>query len=308
MFEFRVTRRAVAPLAVMVLALGAAACGGDDDDSASTEGGSGEGDGVTIALLLPESATARYETQDRPLFEAQVEELCPDCEIIYSNADQDAAEQQSQAEAALTNGADVLVLDPVDGASAGSIVSQAEAQDVPVLAYDRLIPDAPIDYYISYDNQRVGELQAPPLPEHLAAFAPAQLHRYRIPARKATALVRICRTFDPERLRRLPPDAAAARLERERGIGPYSVGVVWTQGLGRFDRGIVGDLGLLKVCSAIEGRWVEAEDTARILGRYEEWAGLACVYLMAGASRGLVPLKLTRPEVRRERVKARYAA
>ena len=168
MFEFRVTRRAVAPLAVMVLALGAAACGGDDDDSASTEGGSGEGDGVTIALLLPESATARYETQDRPLFEAQVEELCPDCEIIYSNADQDAAEQQSQAEAALTNGADVLVLDPVDGASAGSIVSQAEAQDVPVLAYDRLIPDAPIDYYISYDNQRVGELQAEALTEHLA--------------------------------------------------------------------------------------------------------------------------------------------
>ena len=80
------------------------------------------------------------------------------------------------------------------------------------------------------------------------------------------------------------------------------------EGLGRFDRGIVGDLGLLKVCSAIEGRWVEAEDTARILGRYEEWAGLACVYLMAGAGRGLVPLKLSRPEVRRARVRARYAA
>jgi len=64
----------------------------------------------------------------------------------------------------------------------------------------------------------------------------------------------------------------------------------------------------LKICSAIEGRWVEPEDTARILARYEQWAGLACVYLMAGASRGLVPLKLSRPEVRRERVKARYAA
>ena len=86
------------------------------------------------------------------------------------------------------------------------------------------------------------------------------------------------------------------------------MGVVWTQGLGRFDRGIVGDLGLLKICSAIEGRWVEPEDTARILARYGEWAGLACVYLMAGASRGLVPLKLSRPEVRRERIRARYAA
>ncbi|HKH06255.1 MAG TPA: sugar ABC transporter substrate-binding protein [Acidimicrobiales bacterium] len=169
MFQSRPTRRALAPLAVMVLALGAAACGGDDDDEdAATGGGSGEGDAVTIALLLPESSTARYETQDRPLFEAKVEELCPDCEIIYSNADQDAAEQQSQAEAALTNGADVLVLDPVDGASAGSMVAQAEAQDVPVLAYDRLIPDAPIDYYISYDNERVGQLQAEALTERLA--------------------------------------------------------------------------------------------------------------------------------------------
>jgi 3-methyladenine DNA glycosylase/8-oxoguanine DNA glycosylase len=157
-------------------------------------------------------------------------------------------------------------------------------------------------------TESVGDLQAPPLPHHFAGFAPAELYRFRLPARKATALVRICRTFDPERLRRLPPDAAAARLERERGIGPYSIGMVWTEGLGRYDRGIVGDLGLLKICSAIEGRWVESEDTARILGRYEEWAGLACAYLMAGASRGLVPLKLTRPEVRRERVKARYAA
>jgi 3-methyladenine DNA glycosylase/8-oxoguanine DNA glycosylase len=154
----------------------------------------------------------------------------------------------------------------------------------------------------------VGALQAPPLPHHLGRLAPAELYRFRLPARKATTLVRICRSFDPERLRSLPPDAAAARLERERGIGPYSVGVVWTQGLGRYDRGIVGDLGLLKICSAIEGRWVDAEETAALLARYEEWAGLACVYLMAGARRGLVPLKLSPAEVRRERIRARYAA
>jgi 3-methyladenine DNA glycosylase/8-oxoguanine DNA glycosylase len=157
-------------------------------------------------------------------------------------------------------------------------------------------------------TNQVDGFHAPPLPHHFAHFAPAELYHYGLPARKATALVRICRTFDPERLRFLPHDAAAARLERERGIGPYSVGMVWTDGLGRFDRGIVGDLGLLKVCSAIEGRWVDADDTASLLARYGEWAGLACVYLLAGASRGLVPLKLTSPEVRRERVKTRYAA
>jgi DNA-3-methyladenine glycosylase II len=161
---------------------------------------------------------------------------------------------------------------------------------------------------IRASTEAVGGLQAPPLPRHLARYAPAELYRFKLPARKATALVRMCRTFDPERLRRLPPDAAAARLERERGIGPYTVGLVWTQGLGRYDRGIVGDLGLLKVCSAIEGRWVDTDDTARLLARYEEWAGLACVYLMAGVGRGLVPLKLSPAEVRRERVRARYAA
>jgi len=157
-------------------------------------------------------------------------------------------------------------------------------------------------------TERVDRLVAPPLPHHIAGFAPAQLQRFGLPARKATALVRICRAFDPERLRRLPADAAAARLESERGIGPYSVGFVWTQGLGRYDRGIVGDLGLLKICSAIEGRWLEPEDTARILARYGEWAGLACVYLMAGAARGMVPLRLSPPEVRRERIRARRAA
>jgi D-xylose transport system substrate-binding protein len=164
MFEVRSVRRALPPLIAVALLATAAACG-DDDTSA---GGDGGGDGVTIALLLPESETARYESQDRPLFEAKVEELCPDCDIIYNNADQDAASQQSQAEAALTNGADVLVLDPVDSVSAASIVGQAEQRDVPVVSYDRLINDAPIDYYISYDNERVGELQAEALTQRLA--------------------------------------------------------------------------------------------------------------------------------------------
>ena len=177
----------------------------------------------------------------------------------------------------------------------GQLITSREARSIEW----RLIRDT---------TKRVGRLQAPPLPEHLAPFSPAELYRYRLPARKATALVRIGDERACIAFALLPADAAATRLEQERGIGPYSVGVVWTQGLGRFDRGIVGDLGLLKICSAIEGRWVETEDTARVLGRYEEWAGLACVYLMAGASRGLVPLKLSQPEVRRERIKARRAA
>ena len=122
-------------------------------------GGGGGGGGQTIALLLPENHTPRYEAADRPDFEAKVKELCSDCKILYSNATQDAAKQQNQADAALTQGADVMVVDAVDAGSAGSIVTKAKAQDVPVVSYDRLITNSDVDYYVSYDNARVGKLQ-----------------------------------------------------------------------------------------------------------------------------------------------------
>ncbi|HVY77704.1 MAG TPA: sugar ABC transporter substrate-binding protein [Solirubrobacterales bacterium] len=129
-------------------------------------GGSGGG-GPKIALLLPESKTSRYEAHDRPEFEEKVEEICDDCEIIYSNANQSTSEQQSQAEAALTQGANVLVLDAVDATAVGSVVKKAREEGVPVVSYDRLILGAPIDYYISFDNEKVGELQAETLSEKL---------------------------------------------------------------------------------------------------------------------------------------------
>jgi D-xylose transport system substrate-binding protein len=152
-----------------VLAAGVllAACGDDDDDGGGGGGGGDGGGGGTIALLLPESKTARYESQDRPNFERKVQELCPDCDIIYSNASQDAAKQQQQAEAAITQGAEVMVLDPVDAASAAAMVTRANQSDVPVVSYDRLITDADIDYYISFDNVRVGRLQGESLTKKL---------------------------------------------------------------------------------------------------------------------------------------------
>jgi D-xylose transport system substrate-binding protein len=154
---------------VGVMALGLAACGGDDDDNGGGDSGGGGdgGGGGTIALLLPESHTARYESQDKPNFERKVKELCSDCDVIYSNAGEDVARQQQQAEAALTKGAKVLVLDAVDAASAGAIATKAKAQDVPVISYDRLITDADIDYYISYDNAGVGKLQGDSLVKKL---------------------------------------------------------------------------------------------------------------------------------------------
>jgi D-xylose transport system substrate-binding protein len=158
-------RGAVVAFAALVIGLGLAACGGDDDD----DDGGGGGGGGKVALLLPESKTTRYEAHDHPEFEANLKRHCPDCELIYSNANQDASQQQDQVEAALTEGIDVLVLDPVDSASAAAMVTLAEQQDVPVISYDRLILDSPdVDYYVSFDNVRVGELQGEALVKKLA--------------------------------------------------------------------------------------------------------------------------------------------
>ncbi|MDO8105608.1 substrate-binding domain-containing protein [Isoptericola sp. b441] len=115
---------------------------------------------TVIALLLPESKTSRYESVDRPVFERVVAERCPSCRVVYANAGQDAARQQAQAESALTEGASVLVLDAVDAAAARSVVDQAEARGVRVIAYDRPIADAPVDYLVAYDATLVGRLQA----------------------------------------------------------------------------------------------------------------------------------------------------
>jgi len=115
-----------------------------------------------IALLLPETKTARYEADDLPMFKAELTKDGYDVtNMIYSNANQDASAQQQQAEAALTNGAKVLVLDPVDSAAAAAIADAAKAQNVPVISYDRLITgSANVSYYISFDNVQVGKLQA----------------------------------------------------------------------------------------------------------------------------------------------------
>jgi D-xylose transport system substrate-binding protein len=164
-------KKVVLWLAVIALLVGIAAvltsCAAPT--TTAPTGGAPAAKTLKIALLLPETKTARYETQDRPLFEAKVKELDPNIQILYSNANQDAAAQQSQAEAALTNGANVLVLDPVDSAAAASIVTKAAAQKVPVISYDRLILNAAVDYYVSFDNALVGKLQGTALLDKLKA-------------------------------------------------------------------------------------------------------------------------------------------
>ncbi len=168
MSDARTPLRVLIALAGTVAALGLAACGDDDDGGSGESGDESSGGSGKIAFLLPESQTARYESQDKPLFEAKVDELCPDCEILYQNADQDVAKQQQQVEAAVTEGVDVIVLDPVDSTASGALVNRAKQAGIPVVSYDRLILDADLDYYVSFDSSEVGNQQGTALAGKLA--------------------------------------------------------------------------------------------------------------------------------------------
>ena len=138
-------------------------------------------------------------------------------------------------------------------------------------------------------------LSEPPTTSTLAAAAPFELRRLGLHERRGAAVVRLCRSLELERLHELPTDAVVRRLERERGLGPWSAGVVCLEGLGRYEHGLVGDLGLVKLVRRLSGRrTVETWETAELLEPYGEWAGLASVYLLAGFGRDLIPLPAAR--------------
>ena len=146
----------VGVIALIGLSLTACSTGSGNaggDESATTKG--------VVALLLPEKNTARYEAADRPFFEAKFTSLCPDVDLIYSNAGNDVASQQQQAEAALSKGATVLVLGSVDSEAAGQIVTSAQGSGAKVISYDRLIKgESKPDYLVTFNNEYVGTLQA----------------------------------------------------------------------------------------------------------------------------------------------------
>jgi len=152
----------------LTLVMAATACSNSNDDNNSTGGSESTDNGFKVGILLPESKTTRYETFDKPYMEAKLKELCPKCEVLYQNADQDSAKQQSQAEAMLTQGVKVLILDPVDASAAESVVNNAKSQNVPVVSYDRLAK-GPIAYYVSFDNTKVGQVQGQSLLDALTA-------------------------------------------------------------------------------------------------------------------------------------------
>jgi putative multiple sugar transport system substrate-binding protein len=151
-------RKLFATLAAGALALTLAGCGSDS--------GSG-GDAGTIGVAMPTKSSERW-IADGNNIKKQLEAAGYDVDLQY--AEDDIPTQVSQVENMVTKGVDVLVIAAIDGTALGEVLSQAEDTDVPVISYDRLIRDSDaVDYYTTFDNFKVGVLQAESLVEGLKA-------------------------------------------------------------------------------------------------------------------------------------------
>ncbi|MFJ8464344.1 substrate-binding domain-containing protein [Streptomyces swartbergensis] len=150
-----------AGLVAVVMAVTLAGC--------TEDGGQGES-GLTVGLLLPSRAVPRWEQSDKPLIEKRVKELCPDCRVVYANAENDAASQRQQMNSMITRDVSVLILDVVDPKALRSSVRAADRAGIPVVAYDRLA-EGPISGFVTFDGGRVGRLQGEALLKGMGARA-----------------------------------------------------------------------------------------------------------------------------------------
>ncbi|WP_148588586.1 sugar ABC transporter substrate-binding protein [Streptomyces sp. WAC01526] len=146
-----IMRRALTGAVALSLAAPLAACGSEQKDA-----GAGED---SIGLLLPESKAARYEKFDRRIISSRIASLCLECKVEYHNAEQQVDAQRRQFDALVKKGVKVIILDPVDAAASKSWVDSAAKKGVKVVAYDRLA-EGDVAAYVSYDNEKIGRLQA----------------------------------------------------------------------------------------------------------------------------------------------------
>ena len=156
-------------------ALVVAGCGGDDSSSSSSSSSSTPAAKTgKVAVLLPDSkSSVRWETVDRPFLKQAFDAAGVQNEI--QNAEGDKSTQQQQAEQAITNGAKVLLLVNLDSGSGAAIAANAKSQGVKVIDYDRLTLKGDSDYYVSFDNTKVGELQGKGLVDCLGNKSGAQV-------------------------------------------------------------------------------------------------------------------------------------
>ncbi|CAM3098318.1 D-xylose ABC transporter substrate-binding protein [Vibrio diazotrophicus] len=112
---------------------------------------------LKIGMVIDDLRLERWQ-KDRDIFVDKAEEL--GAKVYVQSANGNEQTQISQIENMISRGVDVLVIIPTNGGVLSNVISDAKRDGIKVLAYDRLISDADIDFYLSFDNERVGEMQA----------------------------------------------------------------------------------------------------------------------------------------------------
>ncbi len=158
---------------LLLLALVLSACANSMGAGTSSNLPMGNGGkGCTkIGVLLPETASSdRWETKDHPLLLQAIHNALPNVQIDYANAHDSSATQMTQAQTDLANGDCILIVGAHDSIAAAAIVAKAKAQNVPVIAYDRLLQSKDVSYYVSFDNVKVGQLQGQYIADHYKQY------------------------------------------------------------------------------------------------------------------------------------------
>jgi D-xylose transport system substrate-binding protein len=133
-------------------------CSGSKQTSSNGDNKKKADDGIKIGMTIDDLRLERWQ-HDRDLFTAKAKELGAK-EVLVQSANGDDQTQYSQAENLISQGVDVLVIIPHNGEAMAPIIEEAHKNGIKVLAYDRLITNSDVDYYVSFNNVKVGELQA----------------------------------------------------------------------------------------------------------------------------------------------------
>ncbi|MFD2670765.1 D-xylose ABC transporter substrate-binding protein [Marinicrinis sediminis] len=162
---------------MLVLTFALAACNNGNTANNSGNAGGNEASGdkkddkIVVGFSMDTLEEERWK-KDRDLFVAAVENLGGEVKVQSANGDD--ALQISQAENLISQGVDVLVVVPHNAEAAATIVEKAHSANIKVVSYDRLIKNSDVDLYVSFDNERVGEMQA----EAITKLAPEGKYVY----------------------------------------------------------------------------------------------------------------------------------
>ncbi len=150
-------KKSVLSALVLVLVFTLAACSSGNNDNSTTSKDADSKGKIVIGFSMATLQEERWQ-KDRDFFVAAAEKL--GAEVNVQAANNDDAKQISQAESLISQGVDVLVVVPNNAEATAAIIEKAHAEGIKVIAYDRLIKNSDLDLYVSFDNERVGEMQA----------------------------------------------------------------------------------------------------------------------------------------------------